>query len=614
MPPAFVPAHQAHSNSTATDTVKFPKQHSSNSRHQMHNAHLSAGSLVFGGYPDSNNSSPAPPVSAGGSQHRLPQAHNDSERVQGPQYTKGGQIHGFPNGYSPIVPPPAGYYPRQEGYINNHPGPDNFARRQMISFGPAEGYSPSGTPLGVENHRYPPYDPSTPHSFHGSQSSAPNDQDVTGPHFHPQYSTAVISNGSNGHVEDVRLFQQPRPKGRGYTQIVPLAQSTHAPQGLVPPQILPVMDNLDGLVEYLQSQFAEHQFADYTLELRYSDDRATPVRIPGHNLLFARSPTLKKLIAAQAGSNSDGLTPRTLLIETDDRFLRSDAFWMAVQRLYGGPLLDPGASGTASNPTTTQLSASMPGTAADRFEVALGYAAAGYILQMPPVINRGVEVAMHFIRWETVQNALDFALDGGLDSRWTLNITGYTGSPSTYGPTVNALIENALNFIITNFPPNFELDSSVTDTAHNRRLPFIMDSRPTLPNPRLSSIKFGDHPSEDAVRSTSSNSPSATLSKVLLNLPFPLLKYVLESSRLGNVQGWATTTLRQKVMHSVIEEREKRRKYVRESRAVSNAERRANSKGWEAVGWQESLTQPHGGVETPTLTQTWVDFLLPEVN
>jgi hypothetical protein len=614
MPPAFVPANQAYSNSTATDTVKFPKQHSLNSQHSMHKAHPSAGSLVFGGYPDSNNSSPAPPLSAGGSHHQLPQSHNDGGRVQAPQFTNGGHIHSASNGYSPMGPPAAGYFPRQDGYMNHNPGPDNFARRQMISFGPAEGYSPSGTPAGVENQRYLPYDPSTPHSFHGSQSSAPNDQEVNAPHFHPQYSTAVISNGSNGHVEDVRLYHQQRPKGRGYPQTVPLPQNSHAQQGLVPPQILPVMDNLDGLVEYLQSQFAEPQFADYTLELRYSDDRATPVRIPGHNLLFARSPALKKLMTAQAGSNSDGITPRTLLIETDDRFLRSDAFWMAVQRLYGGPLLDLGASATAGIPTATQLSPSMPGTAADRFEVALGYAAAGRVLQMPPVVNRGVDVAIHFIHWQTIERALDFALDGGLDSRWTLSNTGYTGSPSTYGPAVNMLIENALNFIITNFPPNFGLETSVTETTHNRRLPFIIENRPTLPNPRLSSIKFGDHPSEDTIRSTSSNSLSATLSKILLNLPFPLLKYVLESSRLGNVQGWATTALRQKVMHSVIEEREKRRKNARESRAVSNAERKANLKQWEAVGWQESLVPPHGGAETPALTQTWVNFLLPEGN
>lgn len=614
MPPAFVPCGHGYSESNTTDAVKFPKQHTFSGQHPMHNAHPSAGSLVFGGYSDSNNSSPAPPLSAGGSQQQHAQNHNEGGRVQAPHYANGGHIHNISNGYSPMGPPPAGYYPRLDSYMNHNTGPDNFARRQIISFGPAESYSPSGTPTGVENQRYPPYDPSTPHSFHGSQSSAPNEAEVGGPHFPAQYSTAVISNGSNGHVEDVRLYQQPRPKGQNAPQAVVLPQNSHAQHGMVQPQMLPAVDNLDGLLEYLQSQFAEQQFADYILELRYSDDRATPVRIPGHNLLFARSPTLKNLMTAQAGSNSDGLTPRTLLIETDDRFLRSDGFWMAVQRLYGGPLLDPGASATVTAPVTSQLAPSMPGTPADRFEVALGYAAAGHILRMPPVVDRGVGIASHFVSWVTIEKALDFALDGGLERRWTLGNTRYDGSHSTYGPAVNMLIQSSLNFLITTFPPNFELDTSVSESTHNRRLPFIMENRPALPNPRLSSIKFGDHPSEDNMRSSSSNSTSSTLSKILLNLPFPLLKYVLESSRLGNVHGWATTILRQKVMHSVIEEREKRRKFARESRTVSNAERKANLKQWETVGWQESLAPPYGGAETPTLTQTWVDFLLQEGN
>jgi hypothetical protein len=319
-------------------------------------------------------------------------------------------------------------------------------------------------------------------------------------------------------------------------------------------------------------------------------------------------------MTAQAGSNSDGLTPRTLLIETDDRYLRSDGFWMAVQRLYGGPLLDPGASATTTIPAISQLSPSMPGTPADRFELALGYAAAGHILQMPPVVDRGIDIASHFVSSLTIEKALDFALDGGLERRWTFGNNRYDGSRSTYGPAVDMLINSALNFIITTFPPNFELDTSVPEPLHNRRLPFIAEHRPALPNPRLSSIKFGDHPSQDNIRSSSSNSTSSMLSKILLNLPFPLLKYVLESSRLGNVHGRVTTTLRQKVMHSVIEEREKRRRHARESRTVSNAERKANPKQWEAVGWLESLTAPYGGVETPTLTQTWVDFLLPEGN
>jgi hypothetical protein len=125
-------------------------------------------------------------------------------------------------------------------------------------------------------------------------------------------------------------------------------------------------------------------------------------------------------------------------------------------------------------------------------------------------------------------------------------------------------------------------------------------------------IKFGDHPTEESVRSTPANSATITLSKVLLNLPFHLLKYVLESSRLGNVQGWATTVLRQEVMHTVIQEREKRRLKVHAATYVSDAERNANAKEWDTVGWQESVQALGGNEAAPTLTRTWVDFTVPD--
>jgi hypothetical protein len=64
MPPAFVPANQSQSNTTSFNPVKFPPQQALNGQ-SMHHAHASAGSVAFGGYPESNNSSPAPPLSAG---------------------------------------------------------------------------------------------------------------------------------------------------------------------------------------------------------------------------------------------------------------------------------------------------------------------------------------------------------------------------------------------------------------------------------------------------------------------------------------------------------------------------------------------------------------------
>ncbi|KAE8453630.1 hypothetical protein EG329_009141 [Mollisiaceae sp. DMI_Dod_QoI] len=610
MPPAFVPANNNQVNG-ASGPATYPPQNTFNGQqHPMHHAHPSTGSVMFGGYPESNNSSPVPPPS-GGFMPPPPfpvqqlQQHNLSRH--GPHQSNGGHVHHPSNGYSPMGPPPqqGGYYPSQNGFMNHGAPADNYARRQMVSFGPPEAYTPSGTPLPFDGGvRLNNFDVPTPHSFHGSQSSATNEQE-SGPAFYGQYPTAVISNGSNGHVDEVRLYQQPRPKPRAGSQ--PVA----APNGFVNMPPPPMGDHLDGLIPYLQSQFADPSFADYTLELRYADDRAPPVRVPGHNLMFARSPTLKLLMTAQArDSNSDGLTVRTLLLESDDRFLRSDGFWMAIQRLYGCPLLEFGPI-TTLNVQHAAFSGPMPGAPQDRFDLALGYAAAGSLLQIPPVIARGAEIAAHLVNWFTVEKALDFALDGGLDAQWTLNSQGEQPRPtSTYGPAVNVLIHNALNFIITAFPAGLELDTSAPEPIRNRRLPFIQDIRGAGQNPRLSFIKFGDHPSED-MRSTNTHSIAFTLSKILLNLPFHLLKYVLESSRLGNVQGWATAALRAKIMHQVVEEREKRRLKVLSS-YVPNVDRKTNFREWEVVGWQEGVVPLDGNEATPTLTRTWVDFTQPE--
>ncbi len=595
MPPAFVPQSQ---NKNDVDFVRFPPQPILNGQQQMHHPHPSGGSVRFGGYEDSNNSSPAPPPTAGNIPYSFQQPTQTGHH--GPHLSNGSHPHHMSNGYSPIGPP-QGYYPHQDNFMIEVPGTDNLAHRQMISFGPTDGYSPSATPSGFENQRQTTYDPATTHSFQGSQSSAPNEQE-NGPAFYSQYPTAVISNGSNGQIEQLRIFQQPRPKHPPGSQ--PLtsvnANVNFSGHHMGPP---PMIDHLDGLVNYIQSQFADSELADYTLELRYSDDRAEPVRIPGHGLIFARSPTLKSLMKAQAQvNNGDGLTGKSLLIESHDRFLRSDGFWMAVQRLYGGPLLDMGTTAMQHLPRTSHQAHPMPGTAADRCDLGLGYAAAGHILQIPPVVSRGAEIASHFINWDTIERALDFALDGGLDPQWTYgDQADQINSPSTYGPASNIIIYGALNFVVSSFPPDFELDVLVGEPTTNRRLPSTQEDRPS--NSRLSFIKFGDHPSEESVKSESGATITATLSKLLLNLPFHLLKYILESPRLGNVEGWASTNLRHKVMHNVIEERERRRIKVLSSVHIPQSMVKSD----DAMRWQEAVL-PHGGHEgTPILTRTWIE-------
>lgn len=598
MPPAFVPSTQVQSGTNAFNSVKLPQHQHFNNGQSLHQAQASAGSVVFGGYPDSNNSSPAPPLSAGNlPPYPFQQQHQGGRH--GPHHSNGSHMHHMSNSFSGMAPP--GYY-RQDNY-NNQVSMENPARRQMVGFVPTDGNSPSATPSGFDSPRFPPYDPSAAHSFHGSQSSAPNEQD-NNPSFYGQYPTAVISNGSNGHIDEVRVYQQPRMKPRSGTPGLAPHTINYA---MGPPPVH--TDNYDGLLTYLTNQFADSEFADYVLELRYSDDRAPPVRIPGHNLMFARSPYLKTLIKAQS-PESNGLTVKPLFIESDDRFLRSDGFWMAVQRLYGGPLLDLGAAAIHYLPPSARQTTPMPGTPADRFDLAIGYAAAGHILQIPPVVARGIELASMTVNWDTIEKALDFALDGGLDAHWSYRTRAQPTCPATYGPAVNMLIHAALSFIVSAFPPGFELDTSVGVPPFNHRLPTIPLERSPAQNPRLSFIKFGDHPSEDSIKSEPSSS-QVTLSRVLLNLPFHLLKYILESPRLGNVEGWASETLRQKAMHTIIEEREKRRLKVVASPYVPP---KTHDQYDDTVRWQESVDH-HGGPEgSPGLVRTWFEMGHPSSN
>ncbi|CAL3963784.1 unnamed protein product [Diplocarpon coronariae] len=587
MPPAFVPATQSQTNGG------YPASYNNafDDRHQAHHMYPSVGNVMFGGFSESARTSPAPAPFNPPRYAPMVPAVEDGYRAQ--YHPNGGHVHNISRGYPPNGTPsaPPGFYPHNDTF---GAGTDVHSRRS----GPwnhQDNHSPSANSTGDQ--QFTNQDPSTPHSFHGSQSSVANDQ-AGGPALYSQYHTAVISNGSNGHVEDVRLMRPPlqKPSVNAYGDLYPYVANTV--------QSGPPPDQVETLF-YLQNQFGRSGYADYTIELRFADDRAQPLLIPGHSVLFAQSKKLSDLMAASGRESEQGSpTMRSLLIECDDRFVRSDAFWLAAHRLYGAPLLEHGPSGIWS-----QSPFNLP---TDNFEFALGYAAAGNILLLHGVRDRGIHLAAQYLTWNHVEMAFDFALEGGLTRGWTAGPSPPFDEHiySTYGPDADKLILHTLQFIVSNFPASFVLDTTVGEPTHHRRLPVTPQA---CLNSRLSSIKFGDHPSEDNSRSASDDPITATLSRVLINLPYDLLKFILESPNLGNVQGWATTSLRQNVMNAVVEEREKRRIRALESPHISNEQRKANGKEWEVVGWMEKveyLSKIPGNDLAPTITKSWVDFTL----
>ncbi|KAK1579937.1 uncharacterized protein LY79DRAFT_693289 [Colletotrichum navitas] len=554
----------------------------------MHGPRPSNGSLQFGGF-GSNSSSPAPPHSGG------------------------------------FIPPPGMPHPDARSF----PGVVNGYHHQMpygTEFVPGTPVDGFGRPLpgytGME--QYAPqingYGPSTPHSFQESHSSAHAEEPGTYNHY-------PASGAPNGQVDDAR----PHPPPAGAFGVLPQRMM---PGPIPPPHMMhprPEHQGLDDMAAYLRSQFRDTSFADCTLELRYLDDRAPPVRLPGHRLVLARSQAVRNVLESDGFESSPPGANRTILLQSDDRHLRSDAFWMAVQHLYAFPLLD--LPDPASNSAFT-----LAGSADDRFDFALGYAAAGHLLGWQPIIIRGLEIASHFLSWSTIERALVFAL-GDVPNRASAD----RHTQFVYGEPVQILMNGIISFLINNFPPDFTLVTTVVDPEHFARIPHVSASPPareatptiargTVNQDRRSRpthIQFGDlavgsdSPSEgskSAPQTSQQQCIRSTLSKILINLPFAYLKPTLESSGYGNVNGWASIEARHHIMRAVVNEREARRCRAVDAilaGVVPGAEsiikglqsvEPGQSEEWHGVGWREEVVSYVNG-DAPSLGRQWVPLV-----
>ncbi|GKT50095.1 uncharacterized protein ColSpa_10276 [Colletotrichum spaethianum] len=558
----------------------------------MHGARPSNGSLQFGGF-GSNSSSPVPPHSGG------------------------------------FMPPPGMPHPDARAF----PGATNGYHHQMpygTEFVPGTALDGFGRPLpgyaGME--QYAPhingYGPSTPHSFQGSHSSAHADE----PGAYNHYPAPGVPNG-NAQVDDAR----PHPPHAGAFGVPPQRMM---PGPIPPPHMMhpgPEHQGLDDMAAYLRSQFRDTVFADCTLELRYLDDRAPPVRLPGHRLILARSQAVRNVLESDGFESSPPGANRTILLQSDDRHLRSDAFWMAVQHLYAFPLLD------LPEPTAN-AAFTLAGSADDRFDFALGYAAAGHLLGWQPIVIRGLEIASHSLSWSTIERALEFAL-GDVPSRASAD----RHTQFVYGEPVQILMNGIISFLINNFPPDFTLDTSVADPEHFARIPYVSASPPAREGTptiargtanqqdrrsRPMHIQFGDlalgsdSPSKESnstAQSSQQRSIRSTLSMILINLPFAYLKPALESSGYGNVNGWASIEARHQIMRAVVNEREARRSRAVDAvraGAVPHAEsilyglqsvEPRHSEEWHGLGWREDVVSYVNG-DAPSLGRQWAPLMV----
>lgn len=614
---APVKAHNRLAMDHGSDPAGFHPAHSMPS-HPTPN-----GAIMFGGmgFPDSHSPSPAPPPTAGFMPP--PNGHhmngvNGGENGQAFPPTNG--LHGHGHGHA-HTDSSATNFPGYPAPFRHEMGPlstsmDSYNQVQApapLPHGPYDGYPPN---MGR-------YGPPTPHSFQGSQASGDQNGTENGQHFLPPNGHGGYGNHGPHPSHPPGL---PHAMGHGHFQPPFMAPGHFGGR----PSMM--AEDLADSVAYFRNQFNSAELADCVLELVFPDRRQDPVKIKGHKLILARSPYLMSSImllrAQDPGSH-------TISIHSEDMWLRrADAWYTAVQRLYLGPLLP-------IPPPMNNMSASeQAGRHADQFNFALAYAAAGHLLQMQDVLVRGLEIAAAMINWNTVEEGLAFALDNS-HQRFLDDDSDMPDEEYGYGRETELLMSAMVGFLINAFPVNFELDASVFDPPAFARLPAIPKPthyqktapaiargssvrQPTNAKPkptRLSSIKFGDlptaYPEEDAAAPREPAKCSPQLSRILLNLPFHTLRYVLTSESNG-ISGWNTAQDRYHAVADVVAEREVRR--LRAVEAVRNGnvhgaeeiqcrlsspQRHNIVDAWDSLNWQEEMVQPLGA-GVPRLVRRWV--------
>lgn len=385
------------------------------------------------------------------------------------------------------------------------------------------------------------------------------------------------------------------------------------------PTIRPIPSNVDPqtffmITAHLHDQFGNPNLADCVLHVSHSRNNFSPFPLAAHAVLLARSPRLR----AQFNAHVDR---RNLTVTISDRFLTDvTALHKALRRLYGGELPDIHFA--------SRILGYIPGSECMRF--ALSYTAAGHFLQIDEIAARGIDLASDSLSFETIGPALAFSLDGGISPSWhprdgpdddhESSISSAEDAQSkpefpaaypTYGFYSDRLLHHILSFVLQHLHSPFSLNVRVPELSDSLRLPLITNAQHARSNTRLTQIRFGEISLGD--RDADFNHDEQALSSVLLSLPYPLLKHLLELELLGSKLGQARVT---ELAQAIISERERRRKNVARQSESKGPHTAAEEGQWRNLRWAEGveksqqhpcgfrLVRHHLGAETPTSSKS----------
>lgn len=370
-----------------------------------------------------------------------------------------------PNPYSHTNMPP----PRQS------PHPTTFSPTAF----PQQAFAPPGFP----HHQYSHSQRSNGNGYHQSRDSyASNDayESMNGRMYEPEYPTLPVY-----------AYPSPYDPRTDY-------------------------DGIIALRSYIIPKFLSESFADVELHA-YIPRKSFTSTIPGHKLIWARSPTLLKLII----SGGQGQGRQQIKIELPGKWADEQALKEAMFSLYGGQLL----AQNAVNVHTT-----IPGDTNDaRLRYALAYIAAGQYLGIVPVVQRGMELVPSLFSWDVLPLAIEYALEDG-------------GKHSNFEPA-SPLALSIADFMANALPPDFQLDTSapgmqlyrlpeITSTTEQQTngRPVVHRASRSINDPRLSRLRFGDV----GVPTSSATTISSVLISTPASILFPFIGSAALAHRLGS--------------------------------------------------------------------------------
>lgn len=298
------------------------------------------------------------------------------------------------------------------------------------------------------------------------------------------------------------------------------------------------------------------------------------------------------------------MSPKSLRLPKQFYFQKSDGLIEAMRYLYGVSLLDEGryvhSSLVAMQQQQDPLGARQ--VLADRMSYILSYTAAGCMMDIPELVFRGLQIAHRLLRWENLETALSFALNGGLGNAWrdeyALDDRGSSTSSEdslarigdpTYDPHATYFLQYIVGFICFNFPRDFVLDTSAPQLSSLPRLPqhAAHASRPFASDPRLKGIRFGESQTDEP---KGPDPAGAILSSTLLSFPLPVVRATLEHPILGEILGWPVVS---QLIHEIIAEREKRRLGALKEHSARISDIGGDSNLVQNLFWEEAVEASH---------------------